>query len=308
MVRLGFAILIGCAVLVALSGPGQQVYGGEVGGEVAALQQVRASQVRTVSYDLGDGVVLRMVVVPAGEFDMGSLETEKYHNKDEGPVRHVRITHKLEVSQFEITQDVWQKVMGWNPCEDRGPRRPVTNVEWYDCIVFCNRLSKMLGFERPYSGWGEDVVCDWSANGFRLPTEAEWEYLCRAGTRTAYSTGDRVHSDPGKAVCDALDCIGWYRYNSHGRLHLVGEQEPNAFGLYDMHGNVWEWCWDRYQSDAYSKADNVDPKGPASGHNRVLRGGCYDSYEEACRSAFRSFAWQGASSKTIGFRVVRTID
>lgn len=258
-----------------------------------------------ISYSLGDGVVLSMVRIPAGEFEMGSRNAgEASTGSDEGPLHHVVISSGFEMSEFEVTRAVFGKVMGWGRL-DGGVDKPVTGIDFDDCILFCNRLSERFGLEKCYSGSGKDVVCDFSANGFRLPTEAEWEYACRAGTSSLYCTGDEAFGKCKRGKPASLECVGWFKNNSNGRVHSVGELAPNAFGLYDMHGNVWERCWDFYDENCYASSQSIDPHGPEKGTQRVVRGGCYQSNREDCRSATRGRLWPGARDKTVGFRVVR---
>ncbi len=256
-----------------------------------------------ISYSLGDGVMLTMVRMPAGEFDMGSRNAgEAGIGIDEGPLHHVAIRSGFEMSEFEVTRAAFGKVMGWGRL-DGSARGPVTGIDFDDCCLFCNRLSERFGLEKCYSGSGKDVVCDFSANGFRLPTEVEWEYACRAGTTSLYCTGDEAFGKCKRGKPSFLVCVGWFKNNSNGRVHLVGELAPNAFGLYDMHGNVWERCWDFYEKYVSSQAN--DPHGPEKGTQRVVRGGCYQSNREDCRSASRGWLWPGRRDETVGLRVVR---
>jgi formylglycine-generating enzyme required for sulfatase activity len=201
--------------------------------------------------------------------------------------------------------------MGTNPSTFRGDDLPVECVSWYDAIVFCNKLSMREGLTPAYTisgstnpaNWGavptdsnstwDAVTVNWNASGYRLPTEAEWEYACRAGTTTAYNTGDTL-----------TDNTGWYSGNSENTTHAVGGKSVNAFGLYDMHGNVWEWCcdWD----GRYSSGAQTDPRGPSAGLSRVSRGGSWDtSLAGLLRSAYRASCapWYGVGE--YGFRVVR---
>ncbi|MBN2208018.1 MAG: SUMF1/EgtB/PvdO family nonheme iron enzyme [Candidatus Coatesbacteria bacterium] len=257
-----------------------------------------------INYSLGDGVMLPMVKIQPGEFDMGSSTAGQLGSgSDEGPVRRVTITSGFEMSQFEVTREAFGKIMGWKKldgCSDW----PVTGVDFDDCCLFCNRLSERFGLDKCYVGWGKDLTCDFAANGFRLPTEGEWEYASRAGTRSLYATGDEAFGDCEQGEPRYLQCAAWFKNNSNGRVHSVGELAPNAFGLCDMHGNVWEWCWDFYD-DHYASAPAVDPRGPDSGTQRVVRGGCYTSHKEDCRSAARGRLWPGKKDPLVGFRVVR---
>jgi formylglycine-generating enzyme required for sulfatase activity len=174
----------------------------------------------------------------------------------------------------------------------------VESVSWLDAINFCNALSRKEGLTPFYRVQGETaVVPDWNGPGYRLPTEAEWEYACRAGSTTRYSFGD-----------DAADlgAFAWYDGNSDGKTHPVGQKRPNAWGLYDMHGNVWEWCWDAYEADYYSKKPPAaDPLGPSQAASRVSRGGGWNFSPQNCRSAHRSGGEPGFRGNFLGFRVAR---
>ncbi len=258
-----------------------------------------------IHYSLGDGVVLSTVRVPGGEFEMGSRSAgERGGGSDEGPVHHVIITSGFEMSQFEVTREAFGKVMSWKELGGL-PDWPVTSVGFEDCCLFCNRLSERFGFDKCYSGLGRDVVCDYSANGFRLPTEAEWEYACRAGTTSLYCTGDEAFGDCQPGDPKYLECAAWFKNNSNDRVHSVGQLAPNAFGLFDTHGNVWEWCWDLYDEHYFAPTQVADPRGPDKGTHRVVRGGCYVSYKEDCRSAARGRLWPGKKDPNVGFMVVR---
>jgi len=228
--------------------------------------------------DLGDGVVIELVLIPAGSFKMGSPDNEagRWGNQD-GPVHRVRITRAFYIGKHEVTQEVWEKVMGTNPSSFKGAKNPVDSVSWDDCQEFLKKLNA-LGKER---------------GQFRLPTEAEWEYACRAGTKTRFCSGD---ADGGLAD------YAWFDANSGGAPHPVGTRKPNAWGLHDTHGNVWEWCADWYGEDYYGKSLRDDPTGPATGSIRVLRGGSWFNDAGLCRSAFRNFP--DLRIAYLGFRVV----
>lgn len=173
------------------------------------------------------------------------------------------------------------------------PDYPVESVSWYDAVEYCNWLSDKEGLDRCYSGSGKDIKLDIAKNGYRLPTEAEWEYACRAGTTTDYYWGDKMDGD----YC-------WFG-NRRGQVHPVGQKEPNAWGLYDMSGNVWEWCWDWYDNEYYKKSPENNPTGPSVGSTRVLHGGGWGNGADGCRSASRSYTWPGIAGGDVGFRPVR---
>jgi len=205
----------------------------------------------------------------------------------------VRLTHGFSMGVHAVTQDLYEAVMGTNPSAFKGGLRPVEQASWYDAVRFCNALSAACGLQAAYtigSGGEPSVSCDFRAHGFRLPTEAEWEYAARAGQDFEY------------AGSNELDKVGWYINNSSGHTHPVGQKKPNAWGLYDMSGNVWEWCWDRY-GDYPNKSQN-DPYGPDFGDYRVRRGGSWSSYARLCRAAYRSWFVPGDRSVYLGFRLV----
>jgi len=181
------------------------------------------------------------------------------------------------------------------------PDYPVECVTWYDTIEYCKWLSDSEGFSRCYSGSGDNIVCDFSKHGYRLPTEAEWEYACRAGTTTAYYWGDEYDYDGD--YC-------WYWDNSRETVNFVGKKKPNQFGLYDMSGNVWEWCNDWHGSDYYKHCvdNNVlyNPIGPLRGSFRVLRGGSWNDFSVHCESAYRRIDSPGCRSSNFAFRLVRS--
>jgi len=235
---------------------------------------------------------IKLKRIPAGKFLMGSPDAEG--DTDEHPQREVRITRPFYLGVYEINQSQYRAVIGDNPSwfssigvgKDKiagqsSERHPVDNVSWLDAVKFCNKLSEMEGRKPFYEINGEGVrVPDWNRSGCRLPTEAEWEYACRASARAPqqYSFGDNAGS---------LVEFAWYSENSAGATHPVGKKRPNGFGLFDMHGNVWEWCWDCY-SDAYYKEPTADdPRGPSGASHRVIRGGSWGNGPVNCRSPFR---------------------
>ncbi len=179
--------------------------------------------------------------------------------------------------------------MGNNPSTIKSDMLPVNNVNWLDAVKFCNNLSKMSNLDTAYIISGSLVLWDTLSNGWRLPTEAEWEYACRAG-----STGD-YHSS-------SLNSAGWYSDNSGN--NLKPSKSPNNFGLYDMHGNLWEWCFYFYQDNYYTYIKDTNPKGPTNGNRRVLRGGAYDQGANYARSANRTIP-ENLNGNT-GIRIVRT--
>lgn len=231
-----------------------------------------------ITLDLGSGVTLELVHVPEGTFYMGSEENEKDRDRSEGPARRVQITESFYLGKYEITQDQYAAVMGNNPSHFSGRNLPVDSVRWNDAVAFCQRLSTKTGRK------------------VRLPTEAEWEYACRAGTDTRFYWGNDADSSQ-------VGDYAWHKTNSSRRTHAVGQKQANSLGIHDMSGNVWEWCTDWY-ADSYRNAPRVNPKGREPGNYRVLRGGCWDSDAWCCRSANRGwFAPVYHRFDNFGFRV-----
>ncbi|MDR1867596.1 MAG: SUMF1/EgtB/PvdO family nonheme iron enzyme [Treponema sp.] len=247
---------------------------------------------REVSRDIPENINVpsSMVWVPAGTFIMGSPWFEMRRHSDETQ-HQVSITRDFFIGKYEVTQQEWQTYMSNNPSDSHGSTFPVENISWYEAIAYCNMRSSDEGLKPVYISDGETIIADWEANGYRLPTEAEWEYACRAGTTTTFSTGKTISSRHA-------------RFNSNrGQTVSVGTFEPNAWGIFDMHGNVWEWCWDWYGS--YERDEQVNPSGPDSGRGRVARGGSYGNYAQLVRSANRASFSATSRLKTLGFRLVR---
>ncbi|MDD5135451.1 MAG: formylglycine-generating enzyme family protein [Phycisphaerae bacterium] len=238
--------------------------------------------------DLGNEVNITLVYIPAGQFDMGSPMDEIKRDSDEAQHR-IKLTKAFYIGKFEVTQLQYRIIMGDNPSKFGGDKLPVDNVNWYEACRFLKKLSDKTGLK------------------FRLPTEAEWEYACRAGTKTAFNTGTTIDSDFAN-----YDATKPYANGIIGeelkRTSEVGSYQPNAFGLYDMHGNVWEWCSDFYDDDYYKVTPLMDPKGSAQGGGRVIRGGAWNEKAYKCRSADRNNRREKANQPTIGFRVVMDIE
>jgi formylglycine-generating enzyme required for sulfatase activity len=251
-----------------------------------------------------------MVLIHAGTFTMGSPASEP--GRDRGEFQHqVTLTKAIYVSVREVTQSEWQEVMGWNESYHQGTNRPVEMLTWYDAVSYCNRLSVGRGYTAAYviTGATSDgnhitnatVTWNQTANGYRLLTEAEWEYACRATSTSAFCNGGITSIDCSPRDPN-LDQVGWYCGNA-STTHDVGGKAANAWGLKDMHGNVWEMCWDWY--GAYL-GDAADPIGPASGLYRVTRGGGGYEYARYCRSAYRGWGDPGGSGAAVGLRLSRT--
>jgi len=237
------------------------------------------------------------VLINGGTFMMGSPANEPGRNKDE--VQHQVTVSSFYMGKYEVTKKEFQEIMGVDP-NSKGDNFPVDSVSWNYAIEYCNRRSQKEGLTPAYTIIGENVTWNRNANGYRLPTEAEWEYACRAGTTTAFNNENNDYKN--KALVEA---VAWYRSNSLTGRREVGLKTPNSWGLYDMHGNVEEWCWDLYGS--YSSEAQTDPTGADSGttKQRVCRGGGYSFSAERLRSAYRS-AFSPDSGRG-GFRVVRNI-
>lgn len=230
---------------------------------------------------LPGNVPLKLLRIPAGSFVMGSEAGEAGRQGDEGPRHRVTIGRDFYLGQYEITQGQWKAVMGSNPSvfrdRESADSHPVEMVSWEDAQQFLRKLN------------------DLKLGEFRLPTEAEWEYACRAGTETRYSFAD----DPDYRL---LPQHAWFYSRAEGRSQPVGTRKPNPWGLHDMHGNVWEWCADWF--GPYTAEERTDPTGPEKGDGRVIRGGSWFNEPEALRSANRHRHPIDSRQTNLGFRVV----
>lgn len=273
----------------------------------ATQTQETVSGGREEAENLADGLIL----LPGGTFSMGSLSTERQRQEDEA--QHDVTVDSFYVDPYEVTQKDYQAVMGVDPSVFDGENLPVDNVTWYDAIEYCNRLSENRGLTPVYTIDGNTVRWDRAANGYRLLTEAEWEYAARGGTETIYHFGNQVHSD-------YANFEGSYPYlieenyvsrqdpevvtsQNRGTTIAVDELPPNAFGLYQMHGNVAEWCFDYY--GAYDLTNTVNPAGAINGSLRVNRGGSYNDFGKHLRSAYRSATNPLDADQNLGFRICR---
>ncbi|HUF11218.1 MAG TPA: SUMF1/EgtB/PvdO family nonheme iron enzyme [Rhodothermales bacterium] len=271
------------------------------------VREERADEIEAATAQLlqpgGDTITntigMHFTRIPAGAFEMGSTNG----GSDERPVHSVTISRDFYIGTYEVTQGQWQAVTGSNPSHfgSCGADCPVETVTWFDVIGFANALSSAEGMSPCYDssgnvigGAGGDV---YMCTGYRLPTEAEWEYAVRAGTTTEYSFGD----DAGQ-----LGQFGWYRENSSSTTHPVGQKQPNPWGLYDVHGNVWEWVHDWYSSSYYGSSPASDPSGPSTGSVGVFRGGGWGNGEYHQRSAVRGRDSPGDDDDELGFRLLRT--
>ena len=235
--------------------------------------------------ELTNSIGMKLVLIPKGTFMMGSPESEEGRRENESQ-HEVTISNDYYLGAYEVTQTQYQTVTGNNPSCYQGALvgnqnadLPVENVSLDDAVEFCNKLSELPEEKK-------------AGRVYRLPTEAQWEYACRAGSKTIYSFDDEE---------GLLPEYGWFKRNSSQRTHTVGLLEPNAWGLYDMHGNVWEWCSDWYGE--YPKGAVSDPTGPTMGTDRVNRGGCWLYLAANCRSASRNWAKSSYQDGLLGFRV-----
>jgi formylglycine-generating enzyme required for sulfatase activity len=241
---------------------------------------------------------IAMVLVPAGSFTMGSVAG----NPDEAPPHRVSVDAFL-LDRHEVTQAVYEELSGINPAHFKGAARPVEQISWAAAARFCNARSRAEGLTPCYDE--QTAACNFEADGYRLPTEAEWEYACRAGATGEYPFGDDARP---------LEKHAWFAENAAKTTRPVGEKRPNAWGLYDMLGNVAEWCNDIYDPAAYAACARqepaVNPRGPAAGETYVLRGGAWNVTAAACRPATRvgedpGFQDACFAADAIGFRCVR---
>lgn len=267
-----------------------------------------ATKRKQVTLEEGSDIPANMVFVKGGTFQMGSNDGDS----DEKPIHTVTVDD-FYISKYEVTQKEWKVVMGNNPSnfgkltgflglvKKDLESNPVENISWYDAVKFCNKKSEMEGLEKCYKGTGENIKCDFSMNGYRLPTEAEWEYAARGG----------VESDNFNyryAGSNKIDEVAWYYENSESKTHPVGQKQPNELGIYDMNGNVWEWCNDWYDSDYYEDSPEDNPRGPKGGKYSVLRGGSWINYYNGCRVTLRYRKNRLSGNYNDGFRLSRSVE
>jgi formylglycine-generating enzyme required for sulfatase activity len=226
-----------------------------------------------------------MVLLPGGTFTMGD------EDEIDSPPHEVTIS-AFYIDTHLVTQEQYEKLIGDNPSRWKGKTNPVEQMRWSDAVRYSNARSKAEGLQACYdlNTW----KCNFAANGYRLPTEAEWEYACRAGTTTAYSFGDDVSK---------LKAYAWFEDNSGGRPRPVGQKPANPWGLYDMHGNLWEWCNDFYKVDYYQESPKENPRGPETGETKVLRGGAWKFSAENCRCGYRYNENPGYADVCFGYDI-----
>jgi formylglycine-generating enzyme required for sulfatase activity len=267
------------------------------------------SQIATGTFLFNPATPEGFVKVLGGTFQMGSSDGQS----NEEPVHSVTLS-SFYIGKYEVTQSEWVRVMGTNPasCYGEGVNYPVYFVSWYAALVYCNKRSIQEGLTPCYIKWGSTnpdnwgsipisdcidwdiIICNWSADGYRLPTEAEWEYAARGGHKPKPYT---------YAGSNTVDDVAWYYDNSNYKTHQVGTKAPNELGIYDMSGNVWEWCWDWYGS--YSSSAQTNPHGATSGSLRVSRGSSFYSNVNYCRVAYRSYDNPYRKNHSFGLRVLR---
>jgi formylglycine-generating enzyme required for sulfatase activity len=241
------------------------------------------------------------VRINGGTFIMGSPYNEVGREDIESPQHQVTV-NSFFMGKYQVTQSEYKAVMGTNPSHFKGDNLPVEKVSWFEAVEYCNRLSHREGLSPVYKVNGTNVTWNQDTDGYRLPTEAEWEYACRAGTITPFSTGYNITTSQAN-----FDGNFPYNNNAKGKYRkettVVGSFEPNPWGLYDMHGNVWEWCWD--WKSTYLNGAQADPIGAVSGDYRVIRGGGWLYDGRYLRSAYRGDYFPSYRSYYVGFRLMR---
>ena len=246
-----------------------------------------------------------MIFVKGGSFQMGSNEQD-----NEKPIHSITVSD-FYIGKYEVTQKEWKAVMGNNPShfiKRTGflgfgekydlEKHPVEQVSWYDAVEFCNKKSEKEGLQPCYSDSGKNITCDFSKNGYRLPTEAEWEYAARGGTESE-NANSRLYSGS-----NTIGDVAWYSSNSGSKTHQVGTKQANELGIHDMSGNVWEWCWDWHRD--YTSSSQTNPRGASSGSYRVARGGSWGADADYCRVAIRGGSTPDRSYDYVGFRLCRS--
>jgi formylglycine-generating enzyme required for sulfatase activity len=241
-----------------------------------------------------------MIALSGGEFEMGGSDPEE----SDQPPHRIYVSPFL-IDKYPVTQQAYEKLMRRNPSHWKAPQHPVDHIRWRDAAEYCNARSRSERLTPAYDP--QTWECSFAVDGYRLPTEAEYEYALRAGTATAYFFGNSA-ADLGR--------YAWFKANSPRGSHPVGQQLPNRWGLHDMVGNIWEWCQDWYQEDYYQQSPPRDPQGPASGENRVVRGGSWNSKPADCRSAYRNYELPAFTDicfakdihGQIGFRCVKRLN
>jgi formylglycine-generating enzyme required for sulfatase activity len=265
-----------------------------------------ASQAAASAKPLENSIGMRLVLIPAGEFEMGASESEEGSRIDERPVHRIRVSRPFYLGTYEVTQEEYKKVMGLNPSffssdgegrlkvEGVDTRRlPVENISWEDGVAFCKKLSELPAEQQ-------------AGRVYRLPTEAEWQYACRAGTKTPFHYGSALGAADAN-INGNFPYGGAARGAFLGRTTPVGSYKPNSFGLYDMHGNVGELTADWYARFYYKDSPPVDPMGPEAGADRVVSGGSWGTDAARCRSAFRRSNAPSGKASYFGVRIACSV-
>ncbi|MEI7721745.1 MAG: SUMF1/EgtB/PvdO family nonheme iron enzyme [Verrucomicrobiota bacterium] len=269
---------------------------------LSALGFVTSAAAQTIT---GNPVIPKgFILVPNGSFLMGASDSDRDSWGDEKPQHQVTLSAYL-IGQYDVTFDEYDAYCiatgrKAKPKDEKWGRdnRPVINVSWFDAVSYCNWLSKQEGLSPSYTINGTTVSCDFSANGYRLPTEAEWEYAAKGG-----QAANALAQNAFYAGSTNIEEVAWYANNSNGMTHPVGQKIPNSLGLFDMAGNVWQWCWD--WRGAYSSDSQTDPTGADTGVARIQRGGAWKFDPTMLRSTIRAYSIPLTASGLLGFRLVR---
>ncbi|MDB4744406.1 formylglycine-generating enzyme family protein [Verrucomicrobia bacterium] len=288
-----FVGLCGVMGLLALAGCGPSTSNEQTSGSTNASSGMMSFPVKTASG-------IEMIFLGGDTFTMGSDQ----ESSDEGPAHKVTLSPFL-IDQYEVTHEQFAKVQIPNPSHwQDDPRKPVEQLRWRDAKLYCNERSLLEGLTPCYDEAKEGWPCNYEANGYRLPSEAEWEFAARAGSKDGYPVGKR-----------ALNQSAWFGDNAGKQTHVVGTRRPNDWGIHDMYGNVSEWCQDAYEEEYYASSLEKNPRGPADtaeNNRRVMRGGSWKSSADMCRVTFRQGQQTGDSDACFytdfcGFRCVRSI-
>lgn len=248
----------------------------------------------TTTTDTFDASTYHMIYVEGGTFQMGSDYNDRNAEENERPPHDVTLS-SFYIGKHTVIGEQWKDIMGINPSKYGYSKKPVDSISWYDCIEFCNALSRKEGYEECYTINGENVTMDMEKSGYRLPTEAEWEFAARGGNK---SEGYRYAGD------NIPDYVAWYGDNSFDYTQLPGRLKPNELEIYDMSGNVFEWCWDLFGD--YSSDPQNNPTGSTVGSKHVVRGGSYYASYNRCRVTYRSFGLSPTyKEQYIGLRLTR---
>jgi len=273
-----------------LSEPVPDVVPATVAIKPAEKVSVEQSQTASVSANVGQSktasVPTNVVLISGGVFQMGNNNGDH----DEVPV-HLVTVDAFYIGKYEVSQKEYLDVMGNNPSGFKGSNRPVEKISWYDAVEYCNRLSVKEGLQPAYHGEGDDLMCNFAASGYRLPTEAEWEYAAGRGKTVMYSGSNDANA------------VAWFNINSDGNTHEIGTKAANSTGLYDMSGNVAEWCWDWYRP--YSDENQNSSAGVLVGKTRVVRGGSWGNSEWNLRISARNHHSPITRNSSVGFRIAR---